>query len=126
MSGVLTVRSAYANLYERLVAGSSEPENEQACWLWKHRRDNHGYPLINVWVPALGRAATLKAHIALWVWLHAKCECADDLFLQYKTLTLSGLELDHLCMHRCCVNPDHMLLSTPKENCARRVYTYWR
>lgn len=30
-----------------------------------------------------------------------------------------GLELDHLCRVRCCVNPSHLEPVTPQENCRR-------
>jgi hypothetical protein len=32
-----------------------------------------------------------------------------------------GLELDHLCRNRCCVNPDHLEPVTRKENARRGV-----
>ena len=31
----------------------------------------------------------------------------------------SGLQIDHLCRNRSCVNPDHMEPVTPRENMAR-------
>lgn len=30
-----------------------------------------------------------------------------------------GMELDHLCRNRRCVNPDHVEPVTPRENCMR-------
>lgn len=31
-----------------------------------------------------------------------------------------GLELDHICHHKLCVNPEHLRAVTHQENCARR------
>lgn len=115
------MRSPYSTLRERLVANTAEPENDRACWVWTAKRDRHGYGRLNVYVPGLGKAATLMAHIALWVWDEAGCRSADDLWLAYQEFVNSGLELDHLCRVRSCANADHLLPATPVENCARRV-----
>lgn len=113
-------RSPYASLWERLVANTSEPENAQGCWRWTARTDREGYGIINLHVPGLGRNATLKAHLLLYVWLESGARTPDDLFLAYKEQAASGLELDHLCTEQWCVNPDHLELVTGVQNCQRR------
>jgi hypothetical protein len=100
-----------------------EPDNEQACWFWQRKCDRLAYGQINVYVPGLGRAYTFKTHALAWVliWSDSETvECADDAYLAYKTLTQSGLQLDHLCVMPPCLNPAHLELVTGRENSARR------
>jgi hypothetical protein len=110
----------YASLYARLVANTSEPANDQACWPWTATRDRWGYGRLNIYVPGLQRHVKVQAHIALWVWLEARCTSTDDLWLAYQELQASGLELDHTCEAEGCVNPDHTEPVTGKVNCQRR------
>lgn len=102
------------------MANTAEPANEQDCWRWTARLDREGYGIIDVHVPGLGRNATLKSHLLLYVWLESGSRLADDLFLAYKEQAASGMELDHLCEERWCLNPNHLDLVTGAENCRRR------
>lgn len=69
--------------------------DEQGCWLWPKIMAN-GYGQISV------GAQTLLAHRAAYeVW---------------KGPITSGLEVDHLCNVRRCVNPEHLLAVPPLEN----------
>ncbi len=113
-------RSPYPNLWARLMANSTCPESAQDCWRWTGRLDREGYGLINVYVPGLGRNATLKAHIVAALWLQAQPESADEMYLAYQEHSASGLEWDHLCNERWCIYPDHLDLVTGEENCKRR------
>jgi hypothetical protein len=110
----------YTNLFERLVSNTHEPENDQACWFWKCKVDRHCYGRINVYVKGLGTETTLQAHVALWVWLHAEPADTDELWLYYQEFVASGLELDHLCTVRYCVNPDHLEPVTKSVNNLRK------
>lgn len=110
----------YESLYQRLVANTTEPEHDSGCWAWTGKHGGGHYPRFNLWVPGLRRRVTLQAHIALWVWLHAEPASVDEFYLQYRTVTDSGLQLDHLCVTVACVCPDHVDLCTPIENIRRR------
>ncbi len=112
--------SPYTDLFSRLVANTSEPEWSGGCWPWTAKRDRWYYGRVNVYVPGLRKVVILMAHICAWVWIEARCACADDLWLAYQELQASGLELDHLCTEPTCINPDHHDPVTGAENCKRR------
>jgi hypothetical protein len=69
------------------------------CWLWTGAIDNGGYANFR----HDGRSQ--KAHRVLWELLNGPVP--------------EGLELDHLCSVRHCVNPDHLEPVTHVENIRR-------
>lgn len=111
---------AYASLYERLVANTEEPANEQACWLWSAKRNSWWYGKFNLWVPGLQKRVTLFSHVAMYCYMESGARTADDLYLAYIEFKTSGLQVDHLCSHPSCVFYDHLEAVTPRENTARR------
>lgn len=68
------------------------------CWLWQGAKDSGGYGQIRA-----GRQE--KAHRLAYQWLVGAIP--------------EGLQLDHLCRVRNCVNPDHLEPVTPRENTMR-------
>lgn len=70
------------------------------CWIWT-RAQNYGY----------GRWGKRdadqyrRAHVVIWETFNGPVP--------------DGLELDHLCRVRCCVNPAHLEAVTHRENVAR-------
>jgi hypothetical protein len=69
------------------------------CWLWTGQINQKGYPRVGVGSRAIG------AHRVMYELL---VEPIPD-----------GLELDHLCRVRHCVNPDHLEPVTHRENTRR-------
>lgn len=73
--------------------------SDSGCWIWKGSKDHGGYG----WIHINGRA--IKAHR-----------------FAYETFVgpiPEGLEPDHLCRIRACVNPDHLEPVTRRENILR-------
>lgn len=70
------------------------------CWLWAGTLSDRGYPTFYV-----GRMR--RAHIISY-----------EMFVGEVP---KGLELDHTCRNRACVNPGHLEPVTHHENCKRGV-----
>lgn len=75
------------------------PEPNSGCWLWVGALNGGGYGNTQV------RGASTRAHRLAW-------ELA-------KGAIPPGLELDHKCRVRCCVNPDHLEPVPHRENILR-------
>lgn len=73
-------------------------EKTDGCWLWVGSRDGNGYGLIR-------NGRLVKAH-RLSYEMH-KGEIPD------------GMEIDHLCRVKACVNPAHLEAVTHRENMSR-------
>ena len=69
-----------------------------SCWIWTGYTDPNGYGNFRRW----RHNVTRSAHRIAWEWLRGPIP--------------TGLQLDHLCRVRACVNPDHLEPVTPKIN----------
>lgn len=77
------------------------PVPESGCWLWLKSVDSGGYANFSI------MATTIRGH-----------RFAYELF---KGPIPHGLQPDHLCRVRCCVNPDHLEAVTSKVNTLRGI-----
>ena len=80
-----------------LTQGLQYPEN--GCWIWPWGKDKDGYAINTHAYEIIG---TSRVHRALYMLL------VGDISV--------GLELDHECKNRACVNPAHMRPVTSKQN----------
>lgn len=94
----------YASLYERLVANTHEPENAQACWVWKSYV-RKGYPSLSLRRPGTPHPLQHYGHRVM--------------LAQFEPLRPEH-ETEHLCCNPLCVNPDHLEPVTGAANRARR------
>lgn len=83
---------------ERLWSGAVEDEN--GCWVWGRSITDKGYGTIT------GEGgANLKAHRVAYELTRGPIP--------------TGLELDHLCRNRACINPEHLEPVSHRENVLR-------
>lgn len=75
--------------------------NANGCWIWNARIEPNGY----------GRFG----YQGRMCWAH---RISYELF---KGEIPAGLDLDHLCRNRACVNPDHLEPVTRLENASRGI-----
>ncbi len=89
---------AYASAKEQIKSGVViNPDTE--CWEWQRFVDRYGYGMV-------GRSN--KTHRAHRVSYEA-----------FRGVIPEGLTVDHLCMNRRCVNPDHLECVTHVDNTKR-------
>ena len=78
-------------------------DKTDGCWLWQSTTTTAGYPVLKI-----GRKQ-FYAHRLSYEWAVGPIP--------------EGLEMDHLCRVRECVNPEHLEAVTHQVNMSRRVHS---
>jgi hypothetical protein len=77
------------------------------CWIWIGSIDQYGYGRLSSRLSVKRGGLSSHAHRITWTLLRGEIP--------------EGLQIDHLCRVRRCVNPDHLEPVTPLENQRRGI-----
>jgi hypothetical protein len=96
------MRPSTGQLLTDRIESKISPEPMSGCWLWTgYLAGGNGYGGITI------ENRQCLAHRVVYELLVGPIP--------------EGMELDHLCRNRCCVNPDHLEVVTKKENVLRGI-----
>jgi hypothetical protein len=98
----------FAMTIEERFAKYAMPIPFAGCWVWLGYVDKAGYARINI--RHKGKRKAALAHKVAYEYF--VCEVP------------AGLELDHKCRVRCCVNPEHLEPVTRLENVRRGLVPF--
>lgn len=88
-----TIKDEFATRYT--------PVTESGCWLWDGRVRPDGY--------------AVTSYMGRHQYAHRMS------YMLFNGAITNGLQIDHLCRVRCCVNPAHLEAVTQRENLLRGV-----
>ncbi len=92
-----------------------EPQ-ESGCWWYPAAPDNKGYAVTKIGWPV---AKTRRIHRLSWIYY--KGDIADNMVLDHLCHDLSSCEGGNTCIHRRCVNPEHLQAVSASENSKKSV-----
>ena len=100
----------YTPVHERVLERTKKGANPDDCWLWCGPVNNAGYGLIKG-DSRQGDPKMITVHRVM---------------ARHKGLNIRWKEVQHTCLTKHCVNPDHLILGTTKDRCKRLMEKYGR
>jgi hypothetical protein len=86
--------------------------DENGCWVWNKHITANGYSQISTGSRVTHSLQNRSGH-----------RVSYEVFVGP---LIEGMQIDHLCRNRACVNPDHLEQVTPRENIHRSDAVYKR
>jgi hypothetical protein len=93
----------YTPVHERVLERTKIPKDKSKCWLWTGPVNNAGYGLI--------KGDTREGDPKM-VTVHRVMARHKGLYIKFK-------EVQHTCLTKNCVNPDHLVIGNPKSRVER-------
>ena len=100
----------YTPVHERVLERTKIPKDKSKCWLWTGPVNNAGYGLIK---------GDTREGDAKMVTVHRVMARHKGLYIKFK-------EVNHTCLTKNCVNPDHLVIGNPKSRVERIMEKHGR
>lgn len=92
-----------------------EPQ-ESGCWWYPAVPDNKGYAITKIGWPV---AKTIRIHRLSWIYY--KGDITDNMVVDHLCHDISSCQGGNTCIHRRCVNPEHLQLLSISDNSKKTV-----
>jgi|688.fasta_scaffold719347_2 hypothetical protein len=105
--GELTPIVTHESLHDRFLRQTKIPENKNECWIFEGNGEGSG------------KSAKQGCGYGQ-IWFNNKKQMAHRYSYEYyKEKIPAGIQIDHMCRVKKCVNPAHLQLVTQDENMRR-------
>lgn len=94
--------------YDRMMQRVKIPEDKTQCWLWYGPVNNAGYGMLR---GDHGKPKMTTVH---------------RIAAQHKGLDIKRKEVQHTCLTKNCVNPDHLVIGNAQSRCDRIMIKHGR
>ena len=98
----------YTPVHERVLQRTKIPKDKSKCWIWTGPVNNAGYGLI--------KGDTRQGDPKM-VTVHRVMARHNGLYIKWK-------EVQHTCLNKKCVNPDHLVIGTSRTRYERLEKKY--